>query len=105
MRLVPQPLPNEKTVDETVSLNLNWQLFDAGLRYADRRQRLAQLQSARLDEKLLKRSIQNDVDQALVALRAARENYRSALSAATASQKNTEETNVLYQQGLARPSR
>ena len=102
MRLVPQPLPNEKTVDETVSLNLNWQLFDAGLRYADRRQRLAQLQSARLDEKLLKRSIQNDVDQALVALRAARENYRSALAAATASQKNTEETNILYQQGLAR---
>ncbi|HYQ16680.1 MAG TPA: TolC family protein, partial [Polyangiaceae bacterium] len=102
LRLNPDPLPSEKALDEQVSLNLNWQVFDAGFRYADRRQRLAQLESGRLDEKLLKRSVQNDIELALATLRAARENYRSALLAATASQKNAEETNVLYQQGLAR---
>lgn len=102
LRLVPDPLPNDNALDEQVSVNLNWQLFDAGFRYADRKQRLAQLESARLDEKLLKRSVQNEIELALVALRAARENYRTALSAAGAAQKNAEETGVLYQQGLAR---
>jgi outer membrane protein TolC len=102
LRLNPEPLPGEKALDEQVSLNLNWQVFDAGFRYADRRQRLAQLESGRLDEKLLKRSVQNDIELALASLRQARENYRSALLASTASQKNAEETNVLYQQGLAR---
>jgi outer membrane protein TolC len=102
LRLNPDPLPSEKALDEQVSVNLNWQLFDAGFRYADRRQRLAQLESARLDEKLLKRSVQNDIELALATLRAARENFASALSAAGAAQKNSEETAVLYQQGLAR---
>ena len=102
LRLNPDPLPSEKALDEQVSLNLSWQLFDAGFRYADRKQRLAQLESARLDEQLLKRTVQNDIELSLVALRAARENYRSALSAAASAQKNAEETAVLYQQGLAR---
>lgn len=102
LRLVPDPLPSEKALDEQIALNLSWQLFDAGFRYADRKQRLAQLHSSELDEKLLKRSVQNDIELSLVALRAARENYRTALLAATAAQKNSEETAVLYQQGLAR---
>ena len=102
LRLIPDPLPNENALDESVSLNLSWQVFDAGFRYADRKQRLAQLESGRLDEKLLKRSVQNDIELALATLRAARENYRSALAAATAAGKNADETGVLYQQGLAR---
>jgi outer membrane protein TolC len=102
LRIIPDPLPSEKALDEQVAVSLNWQVFDSGFRYADRKQRLAQLESARLDEKLLKRSVQNDIELSLVALRAARENYRTAQAAAIASQKNAEETNVLYQQGLAR---
>jgi outer membrane protein TolC len=102
MRFVPDPVGSEKGVDETVSLNLSWQIFDAGQRYADRRQRVAQLESSELDEKLLRRSVQNDVQVALVALRAARTNFAAAGEAVTAAEKNTEETNILYRQGLAR---
>lgn len=102
LRWVPAPLPGEKALDEQASLNLSWQIFDAGFRYADRRQRLAQLESARLDEKLLRRSVQNDIQLSLAALRAARENFQSAEDSAAAAQKNTEETAILYQQGLAK---
>ena len=101
LRFVPDPLTNEKALDEQASLNLTWQIFDAGIRYADRDQRRAQLESSRLDEKLLRRSVQNDIELALATLHAARENFTSAQSAAVASQKNGEETSVLYQQGLA----
>jgi outer membrane protein TolC len=104
LRVNPDPLANEKALDEQASLNLSWQVFDAGFRYADRKQRLAQLQSARLDEQQLRRSVQNEIELALATLRAARGNYRSAQDAAAAARKNTEETNVLYQQGLARAS-
>jgi len=102
LRFVPSPLPGEKGVDEQASLNLTWQIFDAGFRYADRRQRLAQLASAELDEKLLRRSVHNDIQLAIATLRAARENFNAALNAASAAQKNSEETAILYQQGLAR---
>jgi outer membrane protein TolC len=101
LRYVPDPLASEKALDEQASLNLTWQVFDAGLRYADRDQRLAQLESSRLDEKLLRRSVQNDIELAVASLHAARENFTSAEAAAVASQKNSEETAVLYQQGLA----
>jgi outer membrane protein TolC len=102
LRFNPDPLGSEKAVDEQVSLNLSWQIFDAGTRYADRKQRVAQLESARLDEKLLKRSVQNDIELALATLRAARANYKFAEQAAAAARKNAEETKVLYDQGLAR---
>jgi outer membrane protein TolC len=102
MRLVPDPLPSEKGVDETISLNLTWQIFDAGLRYADRRTRVAQLTSAELDEKLLKRSVETDVELALASLHAAREAFKVADEAVAAAQKNTEETLILYKQGLAK---
>jgi outer membrane protein TolC len=102
LRFVPDPLASEKGVDETVGVSLSWQIFDAGFRYADRKQRLAQLSSAELDEKLLRRSVQNDIELALAALRAARENFKNAEAAIAAAQKNTEETQILYKQGLAR---
>jgi outer membrane protein TolC len=102
LRFNPDPLGSEKAVDEQASLNLSWQVFDAGFRYADRKQRLAQLESAKLDEKLLRRSVQNDIELALTALRTARANYRWAEQAAAAARKNAEETKVLYDQGLAR---
>jgi outer membrane protein TolC len=102
VRLTVDPLPSEKGVDEQVALNLSWQIFDAGFRYADRKQRLAQLESGKLDEKLLRRSVQNDVELALATLRAARGNFNASLTAATAANKNTEETVILYKQGLAK---
>lgn len=102
VRFTVDPLPSEKGVDEQAGLNLSWPIFDAGFRYSDRKQRLAQLESSRLDEKLLRRSVQNDIELALAALRAARGNFTAATAAAESAQKNADETNVLYQQGLAK---
>lgn len=102
VRVTVNPLPSEKAVDEQAALNLSWQIFDAGVRYADRDQRLAQLESARLDEKILRRSVQTDIQLALAALHAARGNFNAARSTVAAAQKNAEETAVLYQQGLAK---
>jgi outer membrane protein TolC len=102
MRFVPDPLASEKGVDETVTLNLTWQIFDAGFRYADRRQRLAQVESSELDEKLLRRSVETDMDTARAALQAARASVEAATIAVEAAKKNIEETLILYKQGLAR---
>jgi len=102
LRFVPDPLPSEKTLDEQVSVNLTWPIFDAGFRYADRRQRVAQLESSELDEKLLQRSVQTDLELALASLRASRANFKAAGDAVSTAQKNTEETLILYSQGLAR---
>ncbi|HEY8077205.1 MAG TPA: TolC family protein [Labilithrix sp.] len=102
VRVVPDPLASEKAFTETISLNLTWTIFDAGLRYADRRTRLAQLRSGELDESLLRRSVENDVDTALAALRAAREAFKIAQEAVATAQKNIDETQILYKQGLAK---
>ena len=61
LRVLPDPLPTEKVTDETVSVVLTWNIFDQGTRYADRRTRLAQAESQKLDEKLLRRSVATDV--------------------------------------------
>jgi outer membrane protein TolC len=102
MHFVVDPLPSEKAVDEQVSLNLTWPIFDAGFRYADRRQRVAQVESSEYDEKLLRRSVQTDIEVALATLRAARANFKATDDAVTSAQKNTDETLILYKQGLAR---
>jgi outer membrane protein TolC len=102
MRVLPDPLPSERGHEETATLNLSWQIFDAGFRYADRRQRVAQAESQALDESLLRRSINNEIRVALATLKAARESFRISEEGITAAQRNTEETEILYRQGLAR---
>jgi outer membrane protein TolC len=102
LRVIPDPLATEKATSETVTLNLTWNVFDQGARYADRRTRLAQAESQQLDEKLLRRSVATDVELAIIALRTAREAYRIAGEGVAAAQKLTEEEEVLYRQGLAR---
>lgn len=102
LRVLPDPLPTERATDETVTVNLTWAIFDQGARYADRKTRLAQAESQQLDEKLLRRSVATDVELAIIALRTAREAYRIAGEAVAATQRLTEETEILYRQGLAR---
>lgn len=102
LRLTPNPPTNERWQDLTLGLNLGWTIFDAGFRYADRTTRVAQAESQAQDEKLLRRTVEVDVNVALVTLRAARETLRIAEEAIRATQKNTEETEILYRQGLAR---
>jgi outer membrane protein TolC len=102
VKLTIDPVPPDKLHDESAQLTLTWNIYDAGVRYADRRQRLAQAESQALDERALRRSIATDVAAALASLRAAREAYRLAGEGVEATRKHTAETETLYQQGLAR---
>ncbi len=102
MRVNPAPIAPDSAHDESLQLSLSWTLFDAGVRYADRRTRSAQAESQALDERQLRRSIATDVAIATAALKAAREVYKLSDEAATIAQRNTAETEVLYEHGLAR---
>ena len=102
MRVLPDPQASERAHEESITLNLQWTIFDNGSRYADRRTRLAQAESQSLDEQLLRRSVDADVQSALATLRAAREAYRITEDAIAAATKSAEETEILYRQGLAR---
>lgn len=102
VRILPDPLPTERGQEMLGTVNLSWSIFDAGFRYADRRTRTAQAEIAALDESLLERGIDNDIRVALVSLQASRESFKIADGAVLAAQRNTEETEILYRQGLAR---
>ncbi|MDI1446293.1 TolC family protein [Polyangium sp. 6x1] len=102
VRFNPAPAPPDTTHDETLQVNLTWPLFDAGARYGDRKTRVAQAESQALDERQLRRSVATDIGIARATLKAARESYRIAEEAVAAARKNTAETEILYQQGLAR---
>jgi outer membrane protein TolC len=102
MRVLPDPLPTERGHEETATVNLQWNIFDAGFRYADRRTRTAQAESQALDESLLRRSVDNEIRVALVSLKAAREAFKIADDAIAAAQRSSDETEILYRQGLAR---
>jgi outer membrane protein TolC len=102
VKFVPAAVAPDKSVDESAQLTLTWSIYDAGVRYADRRTRLAQAESQALDEKALRRSIAADVALALATLRAAREAYRLAGDAVAGAKKHAGEVQLLYGQGLTR---
>lgn len=102
VRTIVDPLATETGLSEAGLLTLSWTIYDAGARYADRRTRLAQADSQALDERQLRRSIATDIGVAITELRTARENYRISEEAAATAKLNTEETEILYRQGLAR---
>lgn len=101
-RADPAPLPTDRWHDETVTLNLTWPLFDGGARYGDRKSRLARAETAELQERLLRRNVETAVKTALVSLTVARDALRVAEDGVEAARKNSEETEILYRQGLAR---
>ena len=89
---------------ESAQLTLTWTIFDAGVRYADRTHApRRRRESAALDERALRRSVATDI--AIARRDAARRRAtcsRSPSEAVAAAQKNTDETEILYKQGLAR---
>lgn len=95
-------LPTERRFDESLSFNLSWTIFDGGGRYGDRKTRLAQAESLRLQQQLQYRTIRADVQSALLLLDAAKVSLQAAEEGVSAAKANTEETAILYQQGLAR---
>lgn len=102
IRANPNPATGDSAVSESASATLSWAVFDAGFRYADRRSRVAQAESQALDEALLRRSVETDVQLALASLRAGREALRLSEDAVVSAQQSVDETEILYRQGLAR---
>jgi outer membrane protein TolC len=88
--------------DEVVSVTATWTIFDAGVRYADKRSRDATAEIADLNVKQLLRSVDTDVRTAMASLTSAQAAYQTADLAAQAARKSAEETAILYRQGLAK---
>jgi outer membrane protein TolC len=88
--------------DETIGLNLTWTIYDASVRYADKRQREALAEISELDTQILKRQIDLQVRTAASSLASAQAAYRVSQRAVESARKSAEETAVLYRQGLAR---
>ncbi|HEY0254339.1 MAG TPA: TolC family protein [Kofleriaceae bacterium] len=89
-------------VDGSLALTAQWQIFDAGVRYADARSRDAAAKIADLDARQLVRSIDADVRTAATQLVAAQGALAAAEDAATSARKSASETAILYHQGLAK---
>jgi len=90
-----------RVFDETAAATITWTIFDAGVRYADKRSRDGQASIAYLQYELLSRSVGNDVRNAIATLVASQNALRFARDADTAAIKSADETGTLYKQGLA----
>jgi outer membrane protein TolC len=84
-----------------LGLTMNWAVFDAGVRAAERAERLAQLRGAELDLVARMRQVEREVRNAAVRLTTEQAALREALAAVRAARKNADETSELYRQGLA----
>jgi outer membrane protein TolC len=101
-RVADQPIAGPRYIDETVALNLNWSIWDAGVRSADSDSRNAAAQTSEFQRRALVRQIRLQVRQAVIGLVASRSSLVAAQDGLTAAQQNVQETDVLYKQGLAK---
>jgi outer membrane protein TolC len=88
--------------DESLSLNLTWTLWDAGVRSADAKARDAQEKIAELDLLTQHRIVEADVHNALAELASTQTAFDVADDVVAAAKKSVDETNDLYKQGIAR---
>jgi outer membrane protein TolC len=88
--------------DESLSLTLGWTLFDAGVRNADRKARVAQAMIADLNTSQAGRNVEAEVRGAVAVLVAAQAALAQAQEAVKAARVNVDETEILYHQGLAK---
>lgn len=90
-----------RTGDGFLGMNLIWNFFDGGERYAERRERVALARAAELQVQATTRRVDVDIEQARVAL----ENAQAALAqsdlAVRTARQNAEEQGILYRQGLS----
>jgi outer membrane protein TolC len=103
-RTQDQPLfgTQNQYLDGTLTLNLNWAIWDAGNRAADADSRGAAARVAGLQERALFRQVDVDVRTAVAELVSARQALAAAQEGLEASKRDVDETNVLYKQGLAK---
>jgi outer membrane protein TolC len=83
------------------SFNFNWPVLDAGLRRSDRLEREALLRGAELGLEASLRDVEREMRSAGVQLTTEQAALREAVAAVRAARKNTEETSILYREGLA----
>lgn len=84
-----------------VGVSFAWPVFDAGLRGADRAERTANVRGAELLLELELRDVERQMRSAAVQLTTEQASLREAAAAVRAAQKNANETNILYREGLA----
>ncbi|MDP9193570.1 MAG: TolC family protein [Acidobacteriota bacterium] len=84
-----------------VGVSFAWPVFDAGLRSADRAERTANLRGAELQLELELRDVERQLRSAAVQLSTEQASLREAAAAVRAARKNTDETSILYREGLA----
>jgi len=101
-RLADQQIAGDRHYDTTLTLNLSWQIWDAGSRGADTASRRAAADSKELQARALRRRVQADVRAAVAVLQGARVTLESAEQTVEAARRGADETLVLYQQGLAK---
>jgi outer membrane protein TolC len=88
--------------DEWLQATLNWTLYDAGVRYADRHARDAQASVADLTLRELLRTVDAQVRTAVAALTASQGAFHVSDEAVQAARQSVDETQALYKQGLAK---
>jgi len=86
--------------NEFLLATLTWPIFDAGVRYADRKSRVASAQIADLTLDTTVRQVDQQVRGALETLKAAQAALASAEQARDAAAQSVTETAILYKQGL-----
>jgi outer membrane protein TolC len=84
-----------------VGVSFAWPVFDAGLRNADLAERTANVRGAELQLELELRDVERQMRSAAVQLSTEQASLREAAAAVRAASKNSEETNILYREGLA----
>lgn len=88
--------------NESLQVTVSWPLFDAGVRYADKRSRDAQASIADWTTTELERTVDEQVRSSVVSLEAAQNALGAAGQALDAARKSADETAVLYKQNLAK---
>lgn len=84
-----------------VGVSFAWPVFDAGLRGAERAERTANVRGGELQLELELRDVERQMRSAAVQLSTEQASLREAAAAVRAAQKNANETNILYREGLA----
>ncbi|MFL5349686.1 MAG: TolC family protein [Hyalangium sp.] len=87
--------------DGFLALNLVWNVFDGGERYAERHEQVALAQALELEATALTRRVSVDIQRAQVELTNAQAALRQSELAAAQARRNAEETGILYRQGLS----
>jgi outer membrane protein TolC len=87
--------------DAFVGVALNWPVFDAGIRRAQRAERDARVRGAELELQASLRDVEREMRSAAVQLSTEQAALREALAAVSAATRNTNETTILYREGLA----